>query len=132
MDEPIEPIINRGVRIEGALWAQGYASGVQACKGAWEPLVAKRSVRDSLLMPMLALMPDDESPDAVEFMEEHRRELIESLPDIVAATRAFFHDDEHPLLTAVARPERRVKVGRNDPCPCGSGKKYKRCCGAVA
>jgi uncharacterized protein YecA (UPF0149 family) len=23
-----------------------------------------------------------------------------------------------------------VKVGRNDPCPCGSGKKYKKCCGA--
>lgn len=22
------------------------------------------------------------------------------------------------------------RVGRNDPCPCGSGKKYKRCCGA--
>ncbi|UJL48206.1 SEC-C domain-containing protein [Virgibacillus sp. NKC19-16] len=22
-----------------------------------------------------------------------------------------------------------VKVGRNDPCPCGSGKKYKKCCG---
>ncbi|MBP3584155.1 MAG: SEC-C domain-containing protein, partial [Peptococcaceae bacterium] len=21
------------------------------------------------------------------------------------------------------------KVGRNDPCPCGSGKKYKHCCG---
>ena len=21
------------------------------------------------------------------------------------------------------------KVGRNDPCPCGSGKKYKKCCG---
>ena len=27
-----------------------------------------------------------------------------------------------PLRTA-------VKVGRNDPCPCGSGKKYKKCCG---
>ncbi len=24
------------------------------------------------------------------------------------------------------------KVGRNDPCPCGSGKKYKKCCGATA
>ncbi|MDD5309763.1 MAG: SEC-C metal-binding domain-containing protein [Deltaproteobacteria bacterium] len=24
------------------------------------------------------------------------------------------------------------KVGRNDPCPCGSGKKYKKCCGAGA
>jgi uncharacterized protein YecA (UPF0149 family) len=22
------------------------------------------------------------------------------------------------------------KVGRNDPCPCGSGKKFKKCCGA--
>jgi preprotein translocase subunit SecA len=26
----------------------------------------------------------------------------------------------------------RGKVGRNDPCPCGSGKKYKRCCGRAA
>jgi uncharacterized protein YecA (UPF0149 family) len=23
-----------------------------------------------------------------------------------------------------------AKVGRNDPCPCGSGKKFKKCCGA--
>ncbi|MGC2855745.1 YchJ family protein [Novispirillum sp. DQ9] len=28
------------------------------------------------------------------------------------------------------RPRRVQKVGRNDPCPCGSGKKYKKCCGA--
>jgi len=28
------------------------------------------------------------------------------------------------------RASRRAKVGRNDPCPCGSGKKYKKCCGA--
>jgi len=27
---------------------------------------------------------------------------------------------------------RRVKVGRNDPCPCGSGKKFKKCCGSPA
>ncbi|MDZ7721286.1 MAG: SEC-C metal-binding domain-containing protein [candidate division KSB1 bacterium] len=25
-----------------------------------------------------------------------------------------------------------TNVGRNDPCPCGSGKKYKNCCGKVA
>ena len=29
----------------------------------------------------------------------------------------------------VTQPEKQKKVGRNDPCPCGSGKKYKRCCG---
>lgn len=38
------------------------------------------------------------------------------------------------LLTELAQltpPEtkKKVKVGRNDPCPCGSGKKYKKCCG---
>jgi len=27
-------------------------------------------------------------------------------------------------------PRTEEKVGRNDPCPCGSGKKYKKCCGA--
>jgi uncharacterized protein YecA (UPF0149 family) len=26
-------------------------------------------------------------------------------------------------------PSGRQKIGRNDPCPCGSGKKFKKCCG---
>ncbi|WP_211102607.1 SEC-C metal-binding domain-containing protein [Nitrospirillum bahiense] len=34
----------------------------------------------------------------------------------------------HP--PAKPAPVRQTKVGRNNPCPCGSGKKYKRCCGA--
>ena len=29
----------------------------------------------------------------------------------------------------VRKPAVSKKVGRNDPCPCGSGKKYKKCCG---
>jgi len=44
------------------------------------------------------------------------------------ATSGGGHDPEAP-----ARPRTFVreqpKVGRNDPCPCGSGKKYKKCCG---
>ena len=28
-----------------------------------------------------------------------------------------------------ATPKKNKKVGRNDPCPCGSGRKYKQCCG---
>ncbi|MEI6707315.1 MAG: DUF1186 domain-containing protein [Methylococcales bacterium] len=28
----------------------------------------------------------------------------------------------------ISQPERSIKVGRNDPCPCGSGKKHKKCC----
>ncbi|MBL8613183.1 MAG: SEC-C domain-containing protein [Myxococcales bacterium] len=41
-------------------------------------------------------------------------------------------DDFHPRATladvADAPAPRAARVGRNDPCPCGSGKKYKRCC----
>jgi preprotein translocase subunit SecA len=43
----------------------------------------------------------------------------------VAPTRAL-RPSAGPALAAAAR----AKVGRNDPCPCGSGKKYKKCCGA--
>ncbi|HIE11729.1 MAG TPA: hypothetical protein EYP62_08950, partial [Kiritimatiellae bacterium] len=37
-----------------------------------------------------------------------------------------------PAMQSARVPVRRTqpKVGRNDPCPCGSGKKYKKCCGA--
>jgi hypothetical protein len=35
-------------------------------------------------------------------------------------------DDNEPLVEQVIRAE--PKIGRNEPCPCGSGKKYKKCC----
>jgi len=38
-----------------------------------------------------------------------------------------FEDGELIGETPIVREE--PKVGRNDPCPCGSGKKYKKCCG---
>ena len=31
--------------------------------------------------------------------------------------------------TVKKQPRKVAKIGRNDPCPCGSGKKYKQCCG---
>ncbi|MEW6623620.1 MAG: SEC-C metal-binding domain-containing protein [Bacillota bacterium] len=36
-------------------------------------------------------------------------------------------DEQDYQLQPYRRSE--PKVGRNDPCPCGSGKKYKKCCG---
>ncbi|WP_319560596.1 YchJ family protein [Marispirochaeta sp.] len=38
----------------------------------------------------------------------------------------YFHDGHKPSLTVIREEP---KIGRNDPCPCGSGKKYKKCCG---
>jgi len=46
-----------------------------------------------------------------------------------AAAGAAASQGESQTATAVA-PLKSDKVGRNDPCPCGSGKKYKKCCGA--
>ncbi|MGD0918621.1 MAG: PBPRA1643 family SWIM/SEC-C metal-binding motif protein [Thermodesulfobacteriota bacterium] len=37
--------------------------------------------------------------------------------------------DVERLLNPPETAKAQVKTGRNDPCPCGSGKKYKRCCG---
>ena len=37
----------------------------------------------------------------------------------------FFHDGHTPSATVVRESP---KIGRNDPCPCGSGKKFKKCC----
>ena len=47
-----------------------------------------------------------------------------------AANEASDMVDEATDMVSRAEPVRTaVKVGRNDPCPCGSGKKYKKCCG---
>jgi SWIM/SEC-C metal-binding protein len=37
--------------------------------------------------------------------------------------------DLDQLLNPIAPAKAAPKVGRNEPCPCGSGKKYKKCCG---
>jgi SEC-C motif len=62
--------------------------------------------------------------------EQRRTTLIELLPNFLIATWKFWRGEEHPLLETMR--ERVRKIGRNELCPCGSGKKYKRCCGAAA
>ncbi len=42
------------------------------------------------------------------------------------------HEHHHHAPKHFDEPVRSEKIGRNDPCPCGSGKKYKKCCGAAA
>jgi preprotein translocase subunit SecA len=48
-----------------------------------------------------------------------------------SATRSGSTDESGLKLNL---PKRRpvAKVGRNEPCPCGSGKKFKQCCGRIA
>jgi preprotein translocase subunit SecA len=49
-----------------------------------------------------------------------------------AGTRALEPEDEEVKLDLAPVRRDTPKVGRNEPCPCGSGKKFKNCCGRVA
>jgi len=62
--------------------------------------------------------------------DDKRTYLCESYKRFFAHTRSRFEklrDDVRRQRAATAVP-RGAKVGRNDPCPCGSGKKFKQCC----
>ena len=62
--------------------------------------------------------------DELARMEEEQR--IQRERQMAQAKRVERQDGEAPAPQPVQREE---KVGRNALCPCGSGKKYKKCCG---
>ncbi|HSH47981.1 MAG TPA: preprotein translocase subunit SecA, partial [Halomonas sp.] len=79
------------------------------------------------------------APEEVDALERERREALEREK---AAASSLHTEGEvqggqqarAPAPGADGQPLRREgpKIGRNDPCPCGSGKKYKRCCGKLS
>ncbi|MBQ7314747.1 MAG: preprotein translocase subunit SecA [Clostridia bacterium] len=66
--------------------------------------------------------------------EETVRKVLSVVPRVQSTERVQVAKPMMPVGDGSARPVRKPatskKVGRNDPCPCGSGKKYKKCCGA--
>ena len=72
-------------------------------------------------------------PRSIEFGPNISRSLQEGEMDIEELRQGIFGSDlplpwKANMLNDLERVEQK-KPGRNDPCPCGSGKKYKRCCG---
>lgn len=67
---------------------------------------------------------------------ELEAKLFALLPDAVATLQKYANSARDNMRALRAdnyvdppKPRQVVKIGRNDPCPCGSGKKYKKCCG---
>ena len=60
-------------------------------------------------------------------MNINKAEVSSELLDVLEGRRQAMEAEEVPVVSTYRRTEE--KVGRNDPCPCGSGKKYKKCCG---
>jgi preprotein translocase subunit SecA len=87
----------------------------------------KERIEDSILKTLFRMEPMNE-----EQMEEERRRRAEAFRKrfqlSAAAASAAEAGEAKPQTVKNAAG----KVGRNDPCPCGSGKKYKKCHGATA
>ncbi|MDE2581856.1 MAG: UPF0149 family protein [Rhodospirillales bacterium] len=156
--QPPEPFLEvEDEVVGGKLWAAGFMMGLDAQQAVWDRLLRRPAVRD-LVAPLALLEEDtaadddldlegdeaDGAPDAERDADldapgnaewdadadgadtagptpEERAELLDDLPETVLRL--------HELVRTIAlRPE--SGVGRNDPCPCGSGRKFKKCCGA--
>ena len=120
---------------ELALWCDGYLEGTQLAEPGWFEMGEDEEVVSELLYPFMllsgrlkesALEEGEEwpGPDEERRLMDEARESIAF--DISEAYRFWF---ERRVNREPIRREA-TKVGRNDPCPCGSGKKYKACHGA--
>jgi uncharacterized protein len=119
----------------GALWAEGFRAATEAFSADWpEPDPDTEDGRwfDDCLMRVMALMlkPDDLKAFAAEQFPEgqvpQRDELIDEACFAVQDLRVYWLDHGPKPQTRRVEPT----PGRNDPCPCGSGRKYKKCHGA--
>ncbi|MGO9431661.1 DUF1186 domain-containing protein [Rhodoblastus sp.] len=97
-----------------------------------EPLVV-RAFRQGLVDKQVLAFEDFQvdlfanraAPDRRALCEERGLKPIDDALEALAVFDADEDEDDEPS-TPAANPNR--NVGRNDPCPCGSGKKYKKCC----
>jgi uncharacterized protein len=109
-------------------WCEGYARGVALSSEEWE--AAPPEVVD-LLTPILAFTEATNwlAHDLDDSKEVDR--LRSSIAPNVRAIHAYWLSQRGAAAAAIV-PFRRdqPRVGRNDPCPCASGKKHKHCCGS--
>ncbi len=121
-------------------WACGFEQAMRLRMDAWEQIVesADEEAGSSVTM-MLALYNIAEGKS--DLPKRSVRELTQQAPDIipnsvVAITNwtkmQSIQRELPPIMQAATTPSAPFtgkKIGRNEPCPCGSGRKYKRCCG---
>lgn len=106
-------------------WCEGYQRGVTLAADAWKQAGEEMVV---LLSPILAFTGSRNWAG-----HEHGHEEVEKLQLAITPHVREIHGywlarraEDEPA----SQPQRRTepRVGRNDPCPCGSGKKFKNCC----
>jgi uncharacterized protein len=114
-------------------WAYGFTLGVQLDRAAWKPLFD--NPQGQQWYRSIGLLGENEfsaDQDELTRTPEQREQLAKQIEESLVNIHAFWL----PLREAIHERETsqrlRTKVGRNEPCPCGSGKKFKKCCGSAA
>jgi uncharacterized protein len=132
MDEPdrFEPIVLER-EVEGKTvtvvdeWCIGYMKGLALAAEEW------RAGGDEVmeLMFPISLFSSEKGWQELDKLEDEEVEVLKrSLPKTVQKIHAFWlaRRGKGPAQTPFVHDA--PPVGRNDPCPCGSGKKFKKCC----
>ena len=119
-------------------WANGFLRGMEFGKEDWSQLLDDEDHGGSLLA-IFALAnehnPDPEMRPYKDPITANNRETL--IAAAAAGTMQIYRyfkaqrtlsNDPHTIPDFLRKMP---KIGRNDPCPCGSGKKFKQCCGKV-
>lgn len=142
-DDParFEPVFMREAVWGAAEWCEGFLAATQHFDGeAWAALWAQDAFKDvgkvnrvGLVTPFMRL--GDETGFEITKREGDAERWVEAIVPALVAIHAHWREQRSALPSPLQpAPLRRdsPKVGRNDPCPCGSGQKFKKCCGQAA
>lgn len=122
--QPILDVDDRDGEVLWEYWVDGLSDAVALRPDAWAA-VDSAEWRDAWerLQMLIAIARNESDLDSVAINAFEDR-VVTELTDIVQRLYAA-----RPATGAApAGPTRPAKIGRNDPCPCGSGKKHKHCC----
>ena len=120
---------NRMRRLDYAPWCGGFLDGLDIADTDWYEAADPDEMAE-LLFPLVVLAGDLPEAERKRYKPDEWRDLVrdceEGLETTLRALRDYWNVVKSPPQTL-----RRdgPKVGRNDPCPCGSGRKFKQCHG---
>jgi uncharacterized protein len=132
---PVLDVVEEGeAEYEDAeMWAYGFMAGINLARDAWQALFESPETLESL-KPIYLLAEKNLPPaqQAEVATVQQRAALAAKIPQTVATLYKFWQPqreaaEQNPASSTLKYDA--PKAGRNDPCPCGSGKKFKKCCG---
>lgn len=117
-------------------WAAGFGEAMHMRMDTWSLITEGRDQEAiAALGGLMALISVSQGHTVAELLEVEPdadfEGMIAEAPDLLPVwTEILFDWRLAHRPEPIQAPVRVVQIGRNDPCPCGSGKKYKKCCGA--